>query len=146
MSLTSFFLAICLISLSPLCGPLLILASTVECESSCTEWARTVLYCRWEYGDRFADSQEDYGLANDFVSCLCNGKQADGIELGKGTMSEFVGTCESCVDTPGIVKNDLLDMLTVCTVQDRNGTAELALSYRPQVYNTNVTDPQIAYY
>ncbi|ODO09159.1 hypothetical protein I350_02759 [Cryptococcus amylolentus CBS 6273] len=94
----------------------------------------------------FTGDQDDYDIANKFVSCLCYGKQAEGIELGKDLISEYVGVCESCTDTPDIVKEDLQGMLTVCTVQAQNGTADLASYYRPQVYHTNITEPVVAYY
>ncbi|ALO69684.1 hypothetical protein CNL04643 [Cryptococcus deneoformans JEC21] len=116
------------------------------CMSACTDWAVVMLYCRWEYADRFTTNQDDYIYNNQFVACLCQGQTASTAALGNSTISASASTCSTCATTPSLIVQNINDFLDICTVQAQNGTASGALTYRPQVYNTNTTDPQPAEY
>ncbi|XAO21861.1 hypothetical protein I312_100617 [Cryptococcus bacillisporus CA1280] len=116
------------------------------CRSACTDWALVTLYCRWEYADRFATNQDDYIYNNRFVACLCKGQTGDTTALGNSTISASASTCSTCLTTPSLVVQNINDFFDICTVQAQNGTAEGAMNYRPQVFNTNATDPQPAEY
>ncbi|KIR59664.1 hypothetical protein I314_04660, partial [Cryptococcus bacillisporus CA1873] len=115
------------------------------CRSACTDWALVTLYCRWEYADRsnadqaavliVATNQDDYIYNNRFVACLCKGQTGDTTALGNSTISASASTCSTCLTTPSLVVQNI-----------NNGTAEGAMNYRPQVFNTNATDPQPAEY
>lgn len=91
-------------------------------------------------------NQDDYIYNNQFVACLCQGQTASTAALGNSTISASASTCSTCATTPSLIVQNINDFLDICTVQAQNGTASGALTYRPQVYNTNTTDPQPAEY
>ncbi|KIR36476.1 hypothetical protein I352_01425 [Cryptococcus deuterogattii MMRL2647] len=77
------------------------------CRSACTDWAVVMLYCRWEYADRFTTNQDDYIYNNRFVACLCKGQTGDTTALGNSTISASASTCSTCLMTPSLVVQNI---------------------------------------